>query len=188
MSGHHPPCPQCNTGSYEPGRSLTMHLQRYCRGASSTKSMKRSHDDFLTMSCRPTLLQQAIQFNNHSDSPFCLPTISNTLHRAPGLPPSDTLDGSVHSDVYDDDIDSTADDFIETTFDDDGYSSASNESLDHHMLSDEFTRVRQLAIDDLPVENNVELCTFRRNEIFLPPDILFQVKFLSQCQDIVVTT
>ncbi len=48
------------------------------------------------------------------------------------------------------------------------------------MLSDEFTRDCQLAIDDVPVENNVELCTFRRNEIFLPPDILFQVKFLSQ--------
>ena len=101
MSGHHPPCPQCNSGSYEPGRSLTMHLQRYCRGASSTKSMKHSHDDFSTMSCRPTLLQQAIQFNNNSDSLFCLPTISNTLHRAPGLPTYDTLDESVHSDVYD---------------------------------------------------------------------------------------
>ena len=41
-------------------------------------------------------------------------------------------------------------------------------------------QVCQVAIDDVPVENNVELCTFRRNEIFLPPDILFQVKFLSQ--------
>ena len=142
--------------------------------------MKRSHDDFSTMSCRGTLLQQAIQFNNHSDSLFCLPTISSTLHRAPGLPPSDILDESVHSDVYDNDIVSTADDFIETTFDDDEYSSTSNESLEHHMLSDEFTRDFQLAIDDVPVENNVELCTFRRNEIFLPPDILFQVKFLSQ--------
>ena len=142
--------------------------------------MKRSHDDFSTMSCRGTLLQQAMQFNNNSDSLFCLPTISSTLHRAPGLPPSDILDESVHSDVYDDDIVSTADDFIETTFDDDEYSSTSNESLEHHMLSDEFTRDFQLAIDDVPVENNVELCTFRRNEIFLPPDILFQVKFLSQ--------
>ncbi len=106
----------------------------------------------------------------------------------PGLPPSDILDGLVHSDVYGDDIVSTADDFIETTFDDDEYSSTSNESLDHHMLDDEFTRVCQLAIDDLPAENNVELCTFRRNEIFLPPDILFQVKFFLKCQDIVVTT
>ena len=132
------------------------------------------------MSCCPTLLQQAIQFKNHSNSLFCLPTISNTLHRAPGLPPSDTLDESVHSDVYDDDIVSTADDFIETTFADDEYSSTSNKSLEHHMLSDEFIRDCQLAIDDVPVENNVELCTFRRNEIFLPPDILFQVKFLSQ--------
>ncbi len=150
MSGHHPPCPQCNSGSYELGRSLTMHLQRYCRGPSSTKSMKRSHDDFPTISCRPTLLQQAIQFNNHLDTLFCLPTISNSLHRAPGLPPYETLDGSVHSDVYDDDIVSTADDFIETTFDDDEYSSNSDESLDHHLLSDELTRVFQLAINDVP--------------------------------------
>ena len=142
--------------------------------------MKRSHDDFPSTSCRPTLLQQAIQLNNHSDNLFCLPTISNTLHRAPGLPPSETLDRSVHSDVYDDDIVSTADDFIETTFDDDDYSSTSDETLDHHILDDELTRVFQLAINDVPAENNVELCTFRRNEITLPPDILFQVEFLSK--------
>ena len=151
--------------------------------------MKRSHDDFPKISCRRTLLQQAIQFNNHSDSLFCLPTISNTLHRAPGLPPSDTLDGSIHSDVYDDDIVSTADDFIETTFDDDDYSSTSDETLDHHILDDELTRVFQLAINDVPAENNVELCTFRRNEIPLPrPTFFFRSSFFLKCQDIVVTT
>ena len=142
--------------------------------------MKRSHDDLPTMSCRPTLLQQTIHFNNHSDSLFCLPTMSNTLHRTPGLPPAEYFDGSVHSDVYDDDIVSTAEDFIESTFDDDEYSSNTNDSLDHSSHDDHLTDTRQLAINDVPTENNVEMCTFRRNEIFLPPDILFQVKLLSQ--------
>jgi hypothetical protein len=55
-----------------------------------------------------------------------------------------------------------------------------NDSLDHSSHDDHLNDTRQLAINDVPAENNVEMCTFRRNEIFLPPDILFQVKLLSQ--------
>jgi hypothetical protein len=83
-------CPRCGTGNLKEGRSLSMHLTRYCsspsllfHAQSGTLAKKRSHELMLSRSCPSTYQQQIRNFNslmvNNS-----VPTI-NTLHGMPSL-------------------------------------------------------------------------------------------------------
>jgi hypothetical protein len=83
-------CPRCGTGNLKEGRSLSMHLTRYCMGPSllfnaqrGTLAKKRSHELMLSGSCPSTYQQQIMSFNSLTVD-VSLPTI-NTLHGMPSL-------------------------------------------------------------------------------------------------------
>jgi hypothetical protein len=83
-------CPRCGTGNLKEGRSLSMHLTRYCRGPSllfhaqrGTSAKKHSHELMLSGSCPSTYQQQIINFNSLTVD-VSVPRI-NTLHGMPSL-------------------------------------------------------------------------------------------------------
>jgi hypothetical protein len=83
-------CPRCGTGNLKEGRSLSMHLTRYCSGPSllfhaqiGTLAKKRSHELMLSGSCPPTGQQQIKNFNSLMVN-VSVPTI-NRLHGMPSL-------------------------------------------------------------------------------------------------------
>ena len=154
-------CPRCGTVNLKEGRSLSMHLTRYCRGPSllfhaqiGTLAKKCSHELMLLGSCPSTYQQQIRSFNSFTVD-VSVPTI-NTLHGMPSLlhlsPTQSKLGNSnVHYSGFDNDLSPPAsvDDQINTN---------------HGSVKE-------------PV---IEKCSFQRNTICLPPDIAFQVHLLSQ--------
>jgi hypothetical protein len=83
-------CPRCGTGNLMEGRSLNMHLTRYCSGPSllfhaqrDTLAKKRSHELMLSGSCPYTYQQQIRNFNLFMVN-VSVPMI-NTLHGMPSL-------------------------------------------------------------------------------------------------------
>ncbi len=83
-------CPRCSTGNLKEGRSLSMHLTRYCMGPSllfhaqrGTLAKKRSHELMLLGSSPSTYQQQIRNFNSLMVN-VSVPTI-NTLHGMPSL-------------------------------------------------------------------------------------------------------
>jgi hypothetical protein len=83
-------CPRCSTGNLKEGRSLSMHLIRYCRDPSllfhaqrGTLAKKCSHELMLSGSCLSTYQQQIRNFNSLMVD-VSVPTI-NTLHGMPSL-------------------------------------------------------------------------------------------------------
>jgi hypothetical protein len=83
-------CPRCGTGNLKDGRSLSMHLTRYCSSPSllfhaqrGTLAKKRCHELMLSGSCPFTYQQQIRNFNSLMVD-NSVPTI-NTLHGMPSL-------------------------------------------------------------------------------------------------------
>jgi hypothetical protein len=83
-------CPRCGTGNLKEGRSLSMHLTRYCSSPSllfhaqrGTLAKKCSHGLMLSGSCPSTYQQQIRNFNSLLVN-VSVPTI-NTLHGMPSL-------------------------------------------------------------------------------------------------------
>jgi hypothetical protein len=83
-------CPRCGTGNLKEGRSLSMHLTRYCTGLSlffhaqrGTLAKKRSHELMLLGSSPSTYQQQIRNFNSLMVN-VSVPRI-NTLHCMPSL-------------------------------------------------------------------------------------------------------
>ncbi len=82
--------PRCGTGNLKEGRSLSMHLTRYCSGPSllfhaqrGTLAKKRSHKLMLSGSCPSTYQQQIRNFNSLMVN-VSVPTIT-TLHSMSSL-------------------------------------------------------------------------------------------------------
>ena len=83
-------CPRCGTGNLKEGRSLSMHLTRYCsspsllfRAQRGTLAKKRSHELMLLGSC-PSNYQQQIRNFNSLMVDVSVPRI-NLLHGMPSL-------------------------------------------------------------------------------------------------------
>ncbi len=83
-------CPRCCTANLKEGRSLSMHLTRYCSSPSllfhaqrGTLAKKGSHELMLSGSCPSTYQQQIRNFNSLMVH-VSVPTI-NTLHGMPSL-------------------------------------------------------------------------------------------------------
>jgi hypothetical protein len=82
------PCPRCGTGNLKEGRSLSMHLTRYCscpnllfHAQRGTLAKKHSHELMFSGSCPSTYQQQIRNFNSLMVD-VSVPTI-NTLHGMP---------------------------------------------------------------------------------------------------------
>ncbi len=82
--------PRCGTDNLKEGRSLSMHLTRYCSGQSllfhaqrGTLAKKRSHELMLSGSCPSTYQQQIRNFNSLMVD-VSVSTI-NTWHGMPSL-------------------------------------------------------------------------------------------------------
>ena len=147
-------CPRCGTGNMKEGRSLSMHLTRYCSGPSllfhaqrGTLAKKRSHELMLLGSC-PSTYQQKIRNFNSLMVNVSVPTI-NTLHGMSSLshlsPTQSELGNcNVHYSGLDTDLSTPA-------------------SVDDQINTNEYS------VTD-PV---IEKCSFQRNTICLPP-----VKFI----------
>ncbi len=78
-------CPRCGTGNLKEGRSLSMHLTRYCSSPSllfhaqrGTLAKNCSHELMLSGSCSSTYWQQIRNFNSLMAN-VSVPMI-NTLH------------------------------------------------------------------------------------------------------------
>jgi hypothetical protein len=122
-------CPRCDTGNLKEGRSLSMHLTRYCRGPSllfhaqrGTLVKKRRHELMLSGSCPITYQQQIRNFNSLMVD-VSVPTI-NTLLCMPSLlhlssTQSELENCNVHYSGFDFDISTPAsvDDQINTNDD-----------------------------------------------------------------------
>ncbi len=154
-------CPRCGTGNLKEGRSISMHLTRYCSGPSllfhaqrGTLAKKCSHELMLSGSCPSTYQQQIRNFNSLMvDVSVC--TI-NTLHGMPSLShfsstQSELENCNVHYSGFNTDFSTPA--FVDGQINTNDYS-----------------------VTD-PV---IEKCSFQRNTICLPPDIALQVHLLSQ--------
>ena len=83
-------CPRCGTGKFKEGRSLSMHLTRFCSGPMllchaqpSLLQSKRSHDQMHTESPKTTFQQQIRLFNSLTTD-VSLPT-RNPLQSIPSL-------------------------------------------------------------------------------------------------------
>jgi hypothetical protein len=83
-------CPRCGTGNLKEGRSLSMHLTRYCMGLSllfhaqrGTLAIEHSHELMLSGSCPSTYQQQIRNFNSLTVD-VSVPTV-NLLHCMPSL-------------------------------------------------------------------------------------------------------
>ncbi len=83
-------CPRCGTGKFKEGRSLSMHLTRFCSGPMllchaqpSLLQSKRSHDQMRTESPKTTFQQQIRLFNSLTTD-VSLPT-RNPLQSIPSL-------------------------------------------------------------------------------------------------------
>jgi hypothetical protein len=121
--------PRCGTGNLKKGRSLSMHLTRYCRGPSllfhaqrCTLAKKRSHELMLSGSCPSTYQQQIMNFNSFTVD-VSIPRI-NTLHGMPSLlhlssTQSELGNCNVHYSGFDTDLSTQAsvDDQIDTNDD-----------------------------------------------------------------------
>ncbi len=154
-------CPRCVTGNLKEGRSLSMHLTRYCSGPSllfhaqrGALAKKGSHELMLSGSCPSTYQQQIRNFNSLMVD-ISVPTI-NTLYGMPSLSPlsstqSELGNCNVHYSGFDTDLSTPA-------------------SVDDQINTNSYS------VTD-PV---IEKCSFQRSTIRLPPDITFQVHLLSQ--------
>ncbi len=83
-------CPRCCTGNLEEGRSISMHLTRYCTGSillfhaqRGKLTKKRSHELMLSGSCPSTYQQQIRNFNSLIVN-VSVPMM-NILHGMPSL-------------------------------------------------------------------------------------------------------
>jgi len=149
-------CPRCGTGNFKEGRSLSMHLSRYCTGptllCNTYKGLlpsKRSTEQMRSESSRTTFQQQIRMFDSLA-SDVSFPT-RNPLHSMPSL---------VH---------------LSSTQSELEYSNVNYAGFDSN-AGDEMN-----IIDDrIPVLPVIEKCTFQRNTIRLPPDIAFQVHLMCQ--------
>ena len=155
-------CPRCGTGNLKEGRSLSMHLTRYCSGLSllfhaqrGTLAKKRSHELMLSGSCPSTYQRQQIRNFNLLMVDVSVPMI-NTLHGIPSLShlsstQSELENCNVKYSGFDTDLSTPA-------------------SVDDRINTNENS------VKD-PV---IEKCSCQRNTICLPPDNTFQVHLLSQ--------
>ncbi len=147
-------CPRCGTGNFKEGRSLSMHLSRYCTGptflCNTYKGLlpsKRSTEQMRSESSRTTFQQQIRMFDSLA-SDVSFPT-RNPLHSMPSL---------VH---------------LSSTQSELEYSNVNYAGFDSN-AGDEMN-----IIDDrIPVLPVIEKCSFQRNTIRLPPDIAFQVHLM----------
>jgi hypothetical protein len=154
-------CPRCGTGNLKEGRSLSMHLTRYCSGPSllfhaqrSTLAKKHSHELMLSGSCPSTYQQQIRNFNSMMVN-VSVPTI-NTLHGMPSL--SHFIINTIrigNCNVH---------------------YSGFNTDLPLPASADDQINTNDYSVTD-PV---IEKCSFQINTICLLPDIAFQVHMLSQ--------
>ncbi len=154
-------CPRYGTVNQKEGRSLSMHLTRYCRGPSllfhaqrGTLAKKHSHELMLSGFCPSTYQEQIRNFNSLMDD-VSVPTI-NALHGMPSLlhlssTQSELGNCNVHYSGFNTDlsIPASVDDQINTN-------------------------------DDSVTDPVIGKCSFQRNTICLPPDITCQVHLLSQ--------
>jgi hypothetical protein len=136
-------CPRCGTGNLKEGRSLSMHLTRYCRGASllfheqrGTLAKRSSHELMLSGSCLSTYQQQIMNFNSLTTN-VSVPMI-NTLHGMLSLlhlslTQSELGNCNVHYSGFDTDLSTPAsvDDQINTNDD----SVSSDIAFQVHLLS-----------------------------------------------------
>ena len=83
-------CPRCGTGNFMEGRSLTMHLTRYCRGptllghaSTSVLQSKRSYEQMMNDTMSTSFQLQTRNFNSFSFD-VSVP-LTNTLHGMPSL-------------------------------------------------------------------------------------------------------
>ncbi len=147
-------CPRCGTGSLKEGRSLSMHLSRYCMGSSllfhsqrGTLAKKCSHESILSGSCPSTYQQQIRNFNSLAVN-VSVPT-KNTLHGMPSMlhlssTQSELENCNVHYSGFDTNLSTPA-------------------SVDDQINN----------VDDSITDPVIEKCSFQRNTICLPLDIAF---------------
>jgi hypothetical protein len=154
-------CQRCGTGNLKEGRSLTMHLTRYCRGSSllfhaqrGTLAKKRSHELMLLGSCPSTYQQQIRNFNSLMVD-VSVPTI-NTLHGMPSL---------LH---------------LSSTQSELGKCYVHYSGFDTNLSTPASVDDQRNINDDSVTDPGIVKCSFQRNTICLPPDIAFQVHLLSQ--------
>ena len=155
-------CPRCGTGNFKEGRSLSMHLSRYCTGptflCNTYKGLlpsKCSTEQMRSESSRTTFQQQIRMFDSLA-SDVSFPT-RNPLHSMPSL---------VH---------------LSSTQSELEYSNVNYAGFDiNYSAPDSAGDETNVIGDRLPVLPAIEKCSFQRNTIRLPPDIAFQVHLMSQ--------
>jgi hypothetical protein len=154
-------CPRFGTGNLKEGRSLSMHLTRYCMGPSllfhaqrGTLAKKRCYELMLSGSCPSTYQQQIRNFNSLMVD-VSVPMI-DALHGMPSL----LHLSSTQSELGNCNV-------LYSDFDTDLSTPA---SVDDQINTN----------DDSVTDPVIENCSFHRNTICLPPDIAFQVHLLSQ--------
>jgi hypothetical protein len=153
--------PRCGTGNLKEGRSLSMHLTKYCSGPSllfheqrGTLAKKRSHELMLSRSCPSTYQQQIRNFNSLMVD-VSVHTI-NTLNGMPSLShlsstQSELGNCSVHYSGFNTDLSTPA-------------------SVDDQINTNDYS----------VTDSAIEKCSFKINTICLPLDIAFQSHLLSQ--------
>ena len=155
-------CPRCGTGNFKEGRSLSMHLSRYCTGPTllcntykgllpSKRSTEQMHSEY----SRTTFQQQIRMFDSlATDVSF---STRNPLLSMPSL---------VH---------------LSSTQSELEYSNVNYAGFDINYSSPDTAGDEMNIIDDrIPVLPVIEKCSFQRNTIRLPPDIAFQVHLMCQ--------
>ncbi len=154
-------CLRCGTGNLKEGRSLSMHLTRYCMDPSlmfhaqrGTFAKKRSHELMLSGSCPSTYQQQIRNFNSLTVD-ASVPKI-NTLHGMPSL----LHLSSIHPELGN----------CNVHYSGFGTNLSTLASVDDQINTN----------DDSVTDPVIEKCSFQRNTIRFPPDIAFQVHLLSQ--------
>jgi hypothetical protein len=147
-------CPRCGTSNFKEGRSLSMHLTRYCMGPSLmfhaqrvTLAKKRSHEIMLLESCLSTYQQRIRNFISLMVD-VSVPMV-NTLHGMPSLlhlasAQSELGNCNVHYSGFDTDLSTPA-------------------SVDDQINTN----------DDSATDPIIEKCSFQRYTLRLPPDIAF---------------
>ena len=152
-------CPRLGTSNLKEGRSLSMHLTRYCMDPSllfHAQAKKRSHELILSGSCPITYQQQIRNFNSLTLD-VSVPLI-NTLHGMPSLLHLSSIESELElGNCY-------------VPY------SGFNTDLSTPASVDDQINTNDYSFTD-PV---IEKCSVLRNTMCLPPDIAFQVHLLSQ--------
>ena len=173
---HSGPCPQCNTGWYTAGRSLSVHLTMHCNSAllwdrltsisGNVSKLKKSHTQMLNEST-VTFVQQARTFNSvPNEVPVQLrnPLMSH--------PPLSHLASKQNNFYCSNGLNQEFE--MNPTGVEQYHGSGCGSTIDAVNRS---SPARDLSLDNVPM--TIERCSFQRNSIFLPPDIAFQVHLAS---------